>query len=140
MSEIEINTESLKQINKTLEQIAQKSADNTELMRNIAGTLESVVLTNFEQGGRPVWAGLKHREGKPLVDTENLMSSIISQYDKQSAEVGTNLEYAPVHQFGGKAGRGRKVTIPARPFLQLTAEDEEEILARVQDYFRQLVE
>ena len=36
--------------------------------------------------------------------------------------------YAAIHQFGGKAGRGRKVQIPARPFLLVQPEDETELL------------
>lgn len=140
MAEIEITTENIKRINQTLGLIAQKSENCTALMRDIAGTMESAVLKNFDQGGRPAWLGLRYREGKPLVDSENLMGSIVSQYDHQSAVVGTNVEYAPIHQFGGKAGRDKKATIPARPFLQLTPQEEEDILAQVQDYFRQIIE
>jgi len=50
--------------------------------------------------------------------------------------VGTNVVYAAIHQFGGKAGRGRKVTIPARPFLKLTDEDLEKILQTVEEYLK----
>ena len=32
-------------------------------------------------------------------------------------EAGTAVVYAPIHEFGGKAGRNRSVTIPARPFF-----------------------
>ena len=35
---------------------------------------------------------------------------------KDHVEVGSSLVYTLIHQFGGKAGRGRKVTIPARPY------------------------
>ena len=48
-----------------------------------------------------------------------LASSIVTDHDSTSAVVGTNVEYAGIHQFGGQAGRGRKVTIPARPFLPM---------------------
>ena len=47
--------------------------------------------------------------------------------------------YAAIHQFGGWAGRNRKVYIPARPFLQLTNEDKQDLMDDVQDYFAQLV-
>ena len=36
--------------------------------------------------------------------------------------IGSNKEYAAIHQFGGMAGRGRKVEIPARPYLPLTTD------------------
>ncbi|MCT8582993.1 phage virion morphogenesis protein, partial [Glaesserella parasuis] len=104
---IEIQTNGIDEIIKTLKLLASKTENNASLMRNIAGTMESAVLTNFDVGGRPRWLGIKYRDGSPLVDTENLMSSITSDYDKDVAIVGTNEAYAAIHQFGGKAGRGR---------------------------------
>ena len=137
MIEIEINN--AQQIASILDKLANAAQDRTPLMRSIAGTMESAVLQNFDVGGRPKWLGLKYRQGTPLVDTENLMNSITSYYDNDSAEVGTNEPYAAIHQFGGKAGRGRKVDIPARPFLVLTPQDENDILEDVQAYFRSVV-
>lgn len=137
MIEIEINN--AQQIASILDKLANAAQDRTRLMRSIAGTMESAVLQNFDVGGRPKWLGLKYRQGTPLVDTENLMNSITSYYDNDSAEVGTNEPYAAIHQFGGKAGRGRKVDIPARPFLVLTPQDEDDILEDVQAYFRSVV-
>lgn len=137
MIEIEINN--AQQIASILDKLANAAQDRTPLMRSIAGTMESAVLQNFDVGGRPKWLGLKYRQGTPLVDTENLMNSITSYYDNDSAEVGTNEPYAAIHQFGGKAGRGRKVDIPARPFLVLTPQDEDDILEDVQAYFRSVM-
>ncbi|MCT8606798.1 phage virion morphogenesis protein [Glaesserella parasuis] len=136
---IEIQTNGIDEIIKTLKLLASKTENNASLMRNIAGTMEAAVLTNFDVGGRPRWLGIKYRDGSPLVDTENLMSSITSDYDKDVAIVGTNEAYAAIHQFGGKAGRGRKVDIPARPFLMLTPQDEEDILQDVQDYWQSIL-
>ncbi len=136
---IEIQINGIEQITDMLNRIAAKTENKSDLMRNIAGTLESAVLTNFDVGGRPPWLGIKHRQGSPLVDTENLMSSITSDYDNDSALVGTNEPYAAIHQFGGMAGRGRKVKIPARPFLELTSQDEEDILDDVQTYWQRLL-
>ncbi|HHF4602130.1 phage virion morphogenesis protein [Haemophilus influenzae] len=137
MIEIEINN--AQQIASMLDKLANAAQDRTPLMRSIAGTMESAVLQNFDVGGRPKWLGLKYRQGTPLVDTENLMNSITSYYDNNIAMVGTNEPYAAIHQFGGKAGRGRKVDIPARPFLVLTPQDEDDILEDVQAYFRSIV-
>ena len=133
MIEIEINN--AQKIAYILNKLANAAQDRTPLMRSIAGTMESAVLQNFDVGGRPKWLGLKYRQGTPLVDTENLMNSITSYYDNNVAEVGTNEPYAAIHQLGGKAGRGRKVDIPARPFLVLTPQDEDDILEDVQAYF-----
>ena len=137
MIEIEVNN--AQQIGAILDKLAHAAQDRAPLMRSIAGTMESAVLQNFDVGGRPKWLGLKYRQGTPLVDTENLMNSITSYYDNDSAEVGTNEPYAAIHQFGGKAGRGRKVDIPARPYLVLTPQDEEDILEDVQAYFRSVM-
>lgn len=135
---IEIDVDN-KQVMATLKKLTNAAKDRTPLMRSIAGTMESAVLQNFDVGGRPQWLPIKHRKGTPLVDTENLMNSITSRYDNDSAAVGTNEPYAAIHQFGGKAGRGKKVTIPARPFLILTTQDEQDILDDIQDYFKRLI-
>lgn len=55
--------------------------------------------------------------GKTLVDTGILQNSISVALGSGEVEVGSNIVYAAIHQLGGKAGRGRKVTLPARPFL-----------------------
>lgn len=66
----------------------------------------------------------RYSEGKKtLIDTARLQNSIHPRAYKDRAVVGTNVVYAAIHQFGGKAGRGKKVTIPARPFLMVQEED-----------------
>lgn len=57
-----------------------------------------------------------------LQDSGRLASSISTDFDSTHAVIGTNVEYAAIHQFGGMAGRGRKVKIEARPFLPITAD------------------
>lgn len=138
MIEIELNN--AERIAGILQKLSQATKKRTPLMRRIAGTMEAGVLQNFEVGGRPPWQGLKYRDGNPLVDTENLMNSITSEYDNDQAMVGTNEPYAAIHQFGGKAGRNKKVDIPARPFLLLTPEEEDDILEDIQDYFQKIID
>lgn len=138
MIEIELNN--AERIAGILQKLSQATKKRTPLMRRIAATMEAGVLQNFEVGGRPPWQGLKYRDGNPLVDTENLMNSITSEYDNDQAMVGTNEPYAAIHQFGGKAGRNKKVDIPARPFLLLTPEEEDDILEDIQDYFQKIID
>lgn len=56
----------------------------------------------------------------------HLAGSINYQVTGQKLQIGTDStveHYAGIHQFGGKAGRNRKVTIPARPYLGFSDED-----------------
>lgn len=53
-----------------------------------------------------------------LIESGRLRSRVHYQADEASATIGVNgIPYAAIHQFGGMAGRGRKVKIPARPYL-----------------------
>lgn len=76
----------------------------------IAQLLENSVRRNFREGGRPTkWpaskradrdAGYGHKSGQTLVDTARLLNSIVGIGDGDSAKVGTNVVYAPAHNFG----------------------------------------
>ena len=100
--------------------------------RLLKSKLQLGFITSTDPYGRP-WAPLKTRQGLPLRDKGHLMNSIDYRVEGASVEVGTNLPYAPTHQFGavieakgakalrffvnGKpvfVGRGHKITIPAR--------------------------
>ncbi|EFH23696.1 hypothetical protein NEIPOLOT_00440 [Neisseria polysaccharea ATCC 43768] len=59
--------------------------------------------------------------------------------DNDTALVGTNIVYAAIHNFGGMAGRNRKVRIPQREFLTLTDNDKQALMDDVQDYFSGLI-
>ncbi len=115
----------------------------TKDMRPVYATIGRVLVNRirlcFKLGidpwGNP-WQALKFRKGQPLRDTGRLNRSIVSKVDASGVTVGTNLIYAPVHQFGativpknkprlvfpGPNGNlifAKKVTIPARPFMPL---------------------
>lgn len=68
--------------------------------------------------GRAGWEGRL-----PLTDTARLRRSINYTAGAREISIGTNVIYAAIHQFGGKAGRGKKVHIPARPYLMFQDED-----------------
>lgn len=59
------------------------------------------------------------RGGAILRDTNRLYQSLTYEVHADGVAVGSNVVYSAIHQFGGQAGRGRKVTIPARPYLGL---------------------
>jgi len=102
-------------------------------LKIIGATVEASVLRNFEKGGRPTgWTELspvtlaKKKGGSILVGKGHgggLMGSIHSQVAGNIVMVGTDKVYAAIHQFGGMAGRNKKVKIPARPFLMVQDKD-----------------
>jgi phage virion morphogenesis protein len=84
--------------------------------------------------------------GQTLVQKARLLRSIAHSSDNNGASWGTNVIYAGVHQFGavikaksagalrfrlpgGRFVTVKQVTIPARPYLGVNAEDGREMLA-----------
>lgn len=74
--------------------------------------------------------------GQILQVEGKLAASINTYYDNDSAVIGSNLEYAAIHQLGGQAGKNKKVEIPARPYLKLTDDDFKEILTETEKFLR----
>ncbi len=132
-----------------LEELLRAGRDLRPAMRDIAQGLESEVEFNFAAGGRPRWTPLKnppeHRQGgQVLQDSGQLAASVVTDHGSNFAQIGSNKEYAAIHQFGGKTkahtikavnkkalafgGKfARQVNhpgsdIPARPYLPITAE------------------
>jgi phage virion morphogenesis protein len=48
--------------------------------------------------------------------------------------LSANKIYAAIHHFGGKAGRGHKITIPARPCMVVQRDDWREIKGSIMDF------
>ena len=67
-----------------------------------------------------------------------LYQSITYRLGSDRLQIGTNSIYAAIHQFGGKAGSGQKVTIPARPFLGLSSADRAKIGNRCDAFLRKV--
>ncbi len=72
---------------------------------------------------------------KALLDTGVLRASVnVMEATRNSVTVGSRLKYAAIHQFGGQAGRGKKVTIPARPFIGMSRTAEQDIINTINGY------
>lgn len=71
----------------------------------------------------------KRRRGTgPILQvTGRLAASVTTTSGKREAVIGSNVVYAAIHQFGGRAGRGLRTQIPARPYIGLTPTDAGEI-------------
>ena len=96
-------------------------------------------------GYSPVTLGLMRKRGKTpgklLVDIGALSSEIYATVPGGKVlHVTASQGYAAIHQFGGMAGRGRKVKIPARPFLPvrldgtLYPQEQALVLATLQEF------
>lgn len=87
----------------------------------------------------PVTVGQRlSRNGNAPLTILRVSGRLAGSYNYVASEndvrIGSPVVYAHVHHAGGKAGRGRKVTIPARPAVGIGARDEAEILAIAEDW------
>lgn len=146
--DIEI-TEDDREIREALNKLQNKTRNLTPAFRIIGEIVRTSVIRNFEKGGRPKkWKGLAAATiaqrmkkgtwpGKILMIKGmlgGLAGSIAYKVFRDMVKIGTNKIYGAIQHLGGKAGRGHKVTIPARHFLMLQKEDETEIIEELNDY------
>lgn len=147
----------------TMAELLERTGDLTPLMERIGAYGEESTVHRFETERGPdggAWASsarVKAQGGQTLTDKGRLRGSITWAADRDSAEWGTNLIYAGTHQQGatirakGDApmrffipGIGfrsaHEVVIPARPFLGIDGDDQDEIDALVQDYLAEALQ
>mgnify|MGYP003371143160 CR=1 FL=1 len=125
---------SLQQLIDELDFTIKQCKNISPILHEVGNLAENEAELSFEKETSPFgdkWTPLskqtlKHKKGsKILTESSMLQRSINSRTKLQqtktstqgSVSIGTNLEYAPIHQFGGKAGKNLKANIPARPFL-----------------------
>ncbi|MDK4536888.1 phage virion morphogenesis protein [Kingella kingae] len=117
MIKISVESESLEH---SLNQLLQNIQNRRPMMTSVAAELLSMTEDNFESES---WGGDKwketHRGGKKLQLSGQLAASLTTQSGNDFARIGSNKPYAAIHHIGGQAGRGRKVHIPARPYLPI---------------------
>lgn len=135
-----------KEVLTRLQELVSRGENLRPLMKNIAGIMATATEDNFKDEGRPEkWVDLsettkKQRQkigkypGQILQVSGQLASSVSTAYDDNSAVIGSNLAYAPIHQLGGQAGKNKKTTIPARPYLKLTDDNFEEIFEEINKF------
>lgn len=131
-----------------------------QVLDEVGEAVVSLTMRRFEEGKGPdgdEWqpsARAAAEGGQTLVERGILRDSIT--YARLAGvggvEVGTNVLYGAIHQFGGrveaKTGKGLRfrvagawvrkaaVTIPARPYLGLSDDDEADLVAIVDDWMR----
>ena len=124
------------QVRAALRRLVRTVAAPRATFDRIGSYLVTATLDRFdrEQGpdGKPWQKSIRAMAdgGLTLTDTGGLRDSITHNVagDGRSVDVGSNLVYAAIHQFGGKAGRNKSVTLPARPYLGISARDSDAIL------------
>lgn len=88
------------------------------------------------QAARKTLSEFKRRmtSHKILIDTARLRNSLHVVATPDQSEVGTDVIYARIHQFGNKAGQNGAPPMPARPYLGLNADDRRVLEAIVEDH------
>lgn len=142
---------------KALGKTAHKLGNTQALMESVGDALVSGTLQRFSAQEDPQgkhWepsARAAEEGGETLTDTGALRKSIDYAATSDKVMVGSNLPYARIHQKGAiikpkKAkklvfkGRGGKkvpvdeVTIPARPYLGVSADDMKEVRETISDF------
>jgi phage gpG-like protein len=154
-----------------IRKLIRQMEDPRPALRIVGAVLVDSIEENFKEGGRPPWKKSKRAEregGQTLVKTRNLENSLTDSSKSTKIEggtlyVGTNVEYAAIHNFGGKIkahtikakrakclsfmlGNGDwvhaksvnipEITMPARPFLVARDEDMEEAAAQIIEYLQ----
>lgn len=143
---IEINTSDLERKMRGVVLGLQQPA---ELMTDLSEVMYNEVIKNFEMQGRPSWKKLspvtlaKKKGNRKLqeggANSEDLIGSFEARVEGNTAVVSNAVTYAAIHNFGGKAGRGLKVDIPARPFMTIPASGRQALADACADFLESLV-
>lgn len=138
-----------------LEQLAQQmnqlaSADQSDLMEIMGGVVESQTRRRLaEEKEAPdgtAWEDLseswsakksENSSGGLMEYQGHLIDSIAYEVSGGEVSIGTNLIYGAIHQFGGEAVG---MPTPARPYLGLSADNEQELNAVVNDWINGLLQ
>ena len=136
-----------KEVRKLLGGILKRMGNPGPAMKILGAIVRTSIVRNFEKGGRPTkWKALspetlKTKKGTAILREQGmaggLMGSVNYKPFSDKVVISADKVYAAIHHFGGKAGRGRKVTIPARPYMMVQDEDWVEMKAALGDFIVQ---
>jgi len=133
----------LDRVNDYLDRIV--GAELHELLDIIGDTVESQTRRRIEEqegapdgSAWPEWSEkyekTRHSNHGFLLGEGDLLDSLGYVVSSDGVEVGTNMIYAATHQFGDD-DRG----IPARPYLGLSSDDEDELEIVINNYLEGLI-
>jgi len=85
--------------------IEKLGLNKTDILRNVSGRLAS----SFTK--------------QTAFNSQDVGTNIIKSGYQIKGDFGSEVVYAAIHNFGGQAGRGKKVTIPKRPYFSDAVKD-----------------
>ncbi|HDL4131786.1 TPA: phage virion morphogenesis protein [Mannheimia haemolytica] len=137
---------------KSLQQIANQLEQPRRRYGILGETLKKIHTARFKAEQDPDgnnWKplasstlALKRKRGKStkiLRQDGYLADKTAYNVTSDNVEFGSQEVYARLHQFGGKAGRGKKVTVPARPWLGVGDKDEQLLLRKAEWHLGQII-
>ncbi len=139
---IQIDSSALARIQKSMARLTSNQ-NLSELLDGIGAEIETQTRRRIEEerespAGEP-WAewSEKYRTTRKdnqekLFNEGNLADSIQFVVEENEVHVGTNLIYGAIHQFGGEDVE--KPELPARPYLGLSEENLDDLIAVVDDW------
>jgi phage virion morphogenesis protein len=129
-----------------LKALDARIVDLSGAMDDIGGMLVTSTLQRFEDQTDPdglSWlksARAEAENGQTLTDRGHLRHSITHRADRYSVQVGTNVVYGAIHQFGGVIQRGNVIiTMPKRSYLGLPSEDAHAAESIVVDHLQAVI-
>ena len=78
--------------------------------------IENKIKLYFRRGGSPngKWKVITYRKGQVLIDTHNLMNSVVGQVSGGEMQIINRLSYAAIHNYGGQVQGTHKVKAHTR--------------------------
>lgn len=150
---VELNT-NIKDIQQVLTNLSKSCKSLKPLMRRINHIIETDIDDNFETEGQNAgkrWSGwsdnwkiartkMGRGQGKILQLEGELRESITSEAGDSYGIVGTDKEYAAIHNFGGevrKRGSNGKFNMEARTFMLWTGNLKKKIIEEIKNYINE---
>jgi phage virion morphogenesis protein len=134
-------------VRRALANVQSAAINMRPVFKDIGEHLTNTTIRRFDEGRGPdgekwalnsVLSTLNYKEGdRPLIGETGLLSTEIQyEADNDGVMVGSNKVQAAMMQFGGKKSEFPHLwgDIPARPFIGLSIEDEQEVLALCLDH------
>lgn len=131
-------------IDKNIKRYLNEKLKIKDVCETISTKIMGIVQDRFQNSVDPdgnQWKALKNRKGKPLLDTGKLRNSIHKINKFNLAGVGTNLDYARVHNEGAKIKykNGKKeMIIPKRQYMGFTDDDLRELKEEVIEHLNNI--